>query len=217
MPTLYEVLGLEPNATTADIRLAYRRASSANHPDKFATESPEEQAAAKARMQAINQANDVLSDPERRAKYDATGSAEEVKPLEAKAEAMAREYLDLALEGAPIGDVLKHARGLIDKSEALCMSTRIGAFAQRDKLTQRRAKFLTQPGGRNLLHEIIDHKLAGLDNVIRVAEETIEVAKLARELLKPYSTTEGEPTIVVDVGPVTSKGGILGMLGLGQV
>jgi len=63
----YATLGVEKTATAGDIKKAYRRLARKYHPDV----SKEPNAAE--RMSAINEANTVLSDPEKRAAYDALG------------------------------------------------------------------------------------------------------------------------------------------------
>ncbi|MGZ8273760.1 MAG: DnaJ C-terminal domain-containing protein [Burkholderiaceae bacterium] len=63
----YSTLGVDKNATADDIKKAFRRLARKFHPDV----SKEEDAAE--RMAAINEANTVLSDPEKRAAYDALG------------------------------------------------------------------------------------------------------------------------------------------------
>ena len=63
----YEVLGIEKEATESAIKKAYRELSFKNHPDR--NPSPE----ASAKMQEINEAYEVLSDPQKRKQYD-TGS-----------------------------------------------------------------------------------------------------------------------------------------------
>lgn len=64
----YKVLGVEQNASQAEIRKAYRRLAKKYHPDTNGN-SPE----AQERFQAINEANEVLGDPEKRKKYDDYG------------------------------------------------------------------------------------------------------------------------------------------------
>ena len=60
----YDRLGLSPTATQNEIRRAYRRLARETHPDR----NPE--ADAEARFQAVKKAYEVLSDAERRARYD---------------------------------------------------------------------------------------------------------------------------------------------------
>jgi len=64
----YKVLGLDRSATQVDIRKAYRRLAKQYHPDINANDPR-----AQERFQEINEANEVLSDPEKRKRYDEYG------------------------------------------------------------------------------------------------------------------------------------------------
>ena len=72
----YEVLGLSENASEAEIKAAYRKLALKWHPDKFATKSQKEREEANQKMKEVNQAYEVLSDPEKRKNYDRYGSEE---------------------------------------------------------------------------------------------------------------------------------------------
>lgn len=61
----YKVLGLDKNASTEDIKKAYRKLARKYHPDL----NPNNEEAKKT-FQQINEANEVLSDAEMRRKYD---------------------------------------------------------------------------------------------------------------------------------------------------
>ena len=63
----YQILGVARDATAADIKKAYRKLARRYHPDVS------KEADAAARMAEVNEANTVLSDPEKRAAYDALG------------------------------------------------------------------------------------------------------------------------------------------------
>src|SRR6266550_3419197 len=63
--TPYEVLGVKPNASADEIRKAYRKLAKQFHPDLNPGKP-----AAEARFKAVSAAHELLSDPEKRARYD---------------------------------------------------------------------------------------------------------------------------------------------------
>jgi len=64
----YKVLGISKTASVDDVKKAYRKLARKYHPDL----NPNDEAA-KQKFQEINEANEVLSDPEKRKKYDQYG------------------------------------------------------------------------------------------------------------------------------------------------
>ena len=64
----YKLLELDRSATKADIKKAYRKLARKYHPDLNPNDKQ-----AQARFQQINEAHEVLSDPEKRKKYDEYG------------------------------------------------------------------------------------------------------------------------------------------------
>ncbi len=64
----YKILGLDKKATEADVKKAYRKLARKHHPDLNPNDT-----SAKQKFQQINEANEVLSDPAKRAKYDKYG------------------------------------------------------------------------------------------------------------------------------------------------
>ena len=64
----YKILGVDKNASEGDIKKAYRKLARKLHPDL----NPNDKEANK-KFQQVNEANEVLSDPEKRKKYDKYG------------------------------------------------------------------------------------------------------------------------------------------------
>jgi len=64
----YKILGIQKEATSKEIRTAYRKLARKFHPDLNPNDKD-----AKRNFQQINEANEVLSDPEKRKKYDQYG------------------------------------------------------------------------------------------------------------------------------------------------
>jgi len=72
----YDVLGVAKSASDHDIKEAYRKLAFEHHPDR--NRSPE----AEERFKEISEAHSVLSDPEKRALYDALGPEKYDDPRE---------------------------------------------------------------------------------------------------------------------------------------
>lgn len=64
----YKILGVDRNIPQDQVREAYRKRAKLFHPDLHPNDPK-----AKAKFQALNEAYDVISDPEKRKKYDQYG------------------------------------------------------------------------------------------------------------------------------------------------
>jgi curved DNA-binding protein len=65
----YQILGISKTATAEEIKKAYRKLAVKYHPDKNAGNKQAED-----KFKEVNEANEVLGDPEKRRKYDELGS-----------------------------------------------------------------------------------------------------------------------------------------------
>lgn len=64
----YEVLGVAPSATPEEMKKAYKQAAGKLHPDKPTGDHE--------KFTALQRAYSIVSDPDRRARYDSTGESE---------------------------------------------------------------------------------------------------------------------------------------------
>ncbi len=71
MRDYYEILGLNKNASADDIKKAYRKLAHKFHPDKAKGDHKE----AEAKFKEIDEAYQILSDPQKKATYDRFGHA----------------------------------------------------------------------------------------------------------------------------------------------
>ena len=125
MPSLYEELGLPPDATPEQIKEAYRKVAKKLHPDNQETG---DEAAFKRASHAVA----ILSDPYKRKQYDETGKEDTASPEE-RENAMALEklsklfsHLFTMAEFDPqyhdplvaVKKLLKMERGAAEKAEA---------------------------------------------------------------------------------------------------
>lgn len=67
---LYALLGVSQGASESEIKSAYKRAALKFHPDKQQGKSEEEKKEAETKFKSIGEAYEVLSDPEKKARYD---------------------------------------------------------------------------------------------------------------------------------------------------
>src|SRR5665213_2323697 len=96
----YTVLGVDKKATAAEIKKAYRKLARQYHPDR----NPDD-AKAEERFKEISEANDLLSDPEKRAAFDRGGGARRARNAPERGrdlEAAIQISFDQAVHGAQV-------------------------------------------------------------------------------------------------------------------
>ncbi|HDJ99731.1 MAG TPA: molecular chaperone DnaJ [Firmicutes bacterium] len=144
----YEILGVDRNATPEEIKRAYRKLVKKYHPDLH-KDDPE---AAK-KMAEINEAYEVLSDPEKRKRYDMYGSAD-----------IPTGGFSYEQEGFPYGDFFKD----FDFGFEDIFDTFFGGFGT----TRERRKERVRRGGDLYYRLTID-----LVDVLKGAEKEIEIER----------------------------------------
>ncbi len=109
----YQILGISKEATQAEIKKAFKKLARKYHPDLNPNDSE-----AKQKFQAINEAHEVLSDPEKRKKYDAYGA----NWKQADAFNNQQQYTSHQHQGADFDPSFNHS-GFSDFFESLFGST----------------------------------------------------------------------------------------------
>lgn len=140
-------------------------------------------------MAAVNEANRVLSDPELRAHYDATGQSAPPPPIEVEAENALMAMFAQASEVAE-GDYLKVIRRNIELSRSNASSELLKGADLVKKLTKRRDAITVEGEGRNLAAMVIQQRLDQLARQIATVERGREVLDRVAELFEAYSSTE---------------------------
>ncbi len=107
----YGILGIDRSATEAEVKKAYRKLARKYHPDLNPNDKIAEQ-----KFKEINEANEVLSDAEKRAKYDKYGKdwmhADEIE--KARREASARQsqgHYEYTSDGGEFSDFFESLFG----------------------------------------------------------------------------------------------------------
>lgn len=148
---LYTTLNIRYAATPDEIKSAYRSMSKTYHPDKGGDP---------AIFDAITKAYDILSNPERRARYDATGEYEDKPdPIEAGARA---QFFAMCEELFFKGHNINFAQNLAEfrkQSQAHIDKQRQENTRARERAEAARERILSTPVENDLLSGLIAQKL----------------------------------------------------------
>jgi curved DNA-binding protein CbpA len=110
MSDYYELLGVAPSASTAEVRQAYARLAREKHPDRFM--DPEKKREAEKSFQEITAAFNALMNPRAREEHDRTRSRPVPRtPEEVAADAL--ERAQAALEGGQVEEAVTLLRSAV--------------------------------------------------------------------------------------------------------
>jgi curved DNA-binding protein CbpA len=177
--TYYDILGVAKEASAEEIKKAYRKKAKQFHPDTNATDGEA--------MAELNVAYEVLSDPEKRTLYDATGSGSD--PRE-KMEAEAREGITALIiqyiqakegQGDVMTAVLADIRNQLRAQEA--------NVAEGEKVLQGLSRGLKKLKFKGKGH---DYARTALEIRIEDVRHKIELSRLCVERIKLASTLVNE-------------------------
>ncbi len=181
---LYGVLGVKRTAPRKDIHKAYRKKAKTAHPDAGGS------------VEAFNElvlAYSVLSDGDRRTRYDETGEFEVTKPnnFDGGAIEIIAEKLGLVIHAEH--DLASMDVGaLIEQAIREDIAARQASVIHQQRAAERLAKLRARTkrkaeGDTNLVARVLDwHELA-IQNHVKKHEESIRFLERALEILKDYS------------------------------
>jgi curved DNA-binding protein CbpA len=171
----YETLGVKTDASPIEIKRAYRSRAKQSHPDKGGKQSD---------FEPIVKAYEVLSDPERRLLYDATGQDKHT-PIETSVQQLLLTLFHQALATDSDIPIIKTVREQVKMGNAK-IPEEIKRLKERRKKLEAKRKKITATG-QNVVHMIIDGELTNIAGQIAVMEREQEVAKACLEALDSYT------------------------------
>lgn len=175
----YEILDLPRDATPEDVKKAYRREASAAHPDREGGSSE--------RMAAVNQANDVLSNPSRRKQFDeGRGMAPEIT-LRMKAEAIIMGLFAEVMDtpGNPVHHVFNRVRDAEKKNLAAGRQCKEQLAKAEKDVNRVRSK-----GPKNLFKMVAEQRVSQLKEKIKEIDEDLIIIYEARTVLQEHESDE---------------------------
>ena len=178
----YESLGVEKDADPETIKKAYRSLAKKHHPDTGADSS---------KITDLTTAYDILSDPEKRKRFDETGESgptNEQHQIYTEFLKMSEEIL-LKYADKPV----KSSLGLIQKGiEAHGRDAKTKVQDQIDILNKAKARILKAPEN-DVLGTMIAQRLDDLTKQMGLLDHQMEIAYKALALFDEYQITEPDP------------------------
>lgn len=156
-------------------------------------------------MAAINTAYDVLSDPERRSRYDTFGD-DSAKTVDAHVrDLILAAFADAMNSNADM--LLEHAVKFITEQMKTISGNYQNAGQAKEQLIARKA-LITKSKGLNLFHGLVDQQVANIKAAQKEMEHHLEIHRSALEELSGYESEEKRPqppTMTIVLGNSSSS------------
>lgn len=178
--TLYEILGVPTDADDATIKAAYRRKAKETHPDKGGS---------KEAFHAVQHAYEVLSDAERRAHYDRTGSDDLRRAGDAAVAMLLQVFNELLATPEFCSDFIAATKQRIAMGRARAQDTMTTARREIVRLEKLRRRVVVNEGHDNLFADLVDGKIREAKANIEACEKGIEEFDAASKLIGVYADT----------------------------
>lgn len=155
----YEILGVEPTATTEEIKAAYKRAAQKHHPDRENGDGD--------MFVEVKLAYEVLSDSARRKQYDDTGVYNRHQEADKTRQILVNLFLVVMGEGSDVKheNILDRMRVVAREKIAEINKADKRLLAEGDRLDDVMSR-ISNPNGENILEGVIKNKLDTINNAI---------------------------------------------------
>lgn len=184
MTDLYKILGVKRTAARKDIHKAYRKKAKAAHPDGGGSVDD---------FNELVLAYSVLSDQERRTRYDETGEIDPPRPdnFDGGAIEIIAEKLGLVIHAEQDLATMDVGR-LIEQAVRDDIAARKASVTHQQRAGERLATLRARTkrkaeGDANLVARVLDWHEVAIQNHIKKHEESIRFLERALEILKDYS------------------------------
>jgi curved DNA-binding protein CbpA len=177
--SLYDDLGLSPRCTFDEIKQRYRALAQQHHPDKGGDENV---------FKKIKLAYEVLSDPSRRAEYDATGKIQEDIPIRTEALQELAGLVTHAIEkiNPDHDDLIFVMKRELNENISQSKKNIITCNGYIIKLNKILKKVNRKTEGDNFIKSIIEEQVRMREGELKNFNHRIEVCNYMIELLEDY-------------------------------
>lgn len=173
----YATLGVGRGASHDEIRAAYRRTSSAAHPDRLGGSHE--------RMTAANQAFAILGDPVKRKRFDTTGRAED-QNVEHEALALLARIVEKALNEAPDDGFVRFIQATAAGARENLRMKREAAIELQRRLVKKIRALKFKGQGENVLAGMLQAKILEMREIVRKCDVEIKVTSRCIRLAESY-------------------------------
>lgn len=205
--SLYDDLGVSPDASDGEIKKAHRQAAKKYHPDR--NPDPE----AKDKMVAANKAIAVLGDPEKRKYYDQHGREPSGVSVEQEAnDVLGRLILEAVQKNDPITcDLVGVMREVTEDHKRSLIKQKAGTKGEIKKLKNviKRLKRKSDKPGRDIFVESLNRKIRDCEQALNNNKRQRQVIGLVLAALEDYEYEADSPPkqVYITVGGATRGSG----------
>jgi curved DNA-binding protein CbpA len=189
--SLYDDLGLTDDADGEQIKRAHRRGARRHHPDNSETGDRD-------KFERIQHAYLILSDPGKRARYDATGQTDynpdnELSQIAEIVCGAFHEAINKARDRFKKTDLIAEAKAVIDRRKGQARETKLNIRAELAAQEELAKRLGFKGDGPDILRGAVTQKIAECRAVIARAEMEEQALKRALAYLAAYSFRFDKP------------------------